>query len=77
MLAKALKDERSFIASAARDALEELGPPAKEAVPTLIELLEDADDSGDWLVEDALESITGQKLGENASAWRKWWEENK
>lgn len=76
MLAKALKDERSFIASAARDALEEIGPAANEAV-ALIEQLEDADDLGDWLIIDALESITGQKLGENASTWRKWWEENK
>jgi hypothetical protein len=76
-LAKAVKDDSYSVARAAVDALTEIGPKAKEAVPTLIELLEDGDESLDWDAQDALESITGQKLGRDASAWRKWWESNK
>jgi hypothetical protein len=76
-LMKAVKDGDYSIARAAVEALTEIGPKAKEAIPTLIELLEDGDQSLDWNAQTALESITGQKLGRDATAWRNWWESNK
>jgi hypothetical protein len=43
----------------------------KRAVPVLIGLLSDADLKGQ--ARQALETLTGQKLGDDPAAWHKWW----
>jgi HEAT repeat protein len=76
---EAVKSEDYSTASSALDALEVIGPTAREAVPTLIEIMEMGDQAtlSEWLVADTLEVITGQDFGEDAAAWRAWWEANK
>ncbi len=76
---EAVKSEDYSTASSALDALEVIGPTAREAVPTLIEIMEMGDEArlSAWLVADTLEVITGQDFGEDAAAWRAWWEANK
>lgn len=79
LLIEAVKSEDYTVANATLDVLEEIGPTALEAVPTLIEILELGDDSNlpVWMVGNTLEDITGQQFGEDAAAWRNWWEANK
>lgn len=79
LLIEAVKSEDYSTASSALDALEAIGPAAREAVPTLIEIMELGDEASlsGWIVADTLEVITGQEFGEDAVAWRNWWEANK
>lgn len=68
---------------AVTEGLKKLGPTAAEAVPALIEALEDecaseikeACDVERNAIVRALRAITGQDFVEDASAWRGWWEE--
>jgi len=76
-LVAVLKDDFTQVGTTAVDALGAIGPDAKSAVPALIGLLEDKNWSPRFTVVDALENITGQKLGEEAAAWRQWWEGQK
>lgn len=73
-LVSVLDDDFAQVGSAAVDALAAIGPEAKEAVLDLIKLLETEDGPQHFIVADALESITGQEFGEDAAAWRHWWE---
>ncbi len=73
-LVSVLNDDFAQVGSAAVDALAAIGPGAKEACPDLIKLLEIEKSPPHFIVADALESITGQKFGEDAAAWRSWWE---
>ena len=50
---------------------------ALTAVPRLIAMLADPEPSVSYQVRYALETITGQTLGEDAAAWTAWWEQNK
>jgi len=45
---------------------------AREAVPRLVALLQDPKTRTTNLVADALEALTGQRLGDDARAWRRW-----
>jgi HEAT repeat protein len=45
----------------------------KRAVPVLIKLLDDKDVMSQ--ARQALETLTGQKLGDDPAAWAKWWDE--
>ena len=63
--------------------LKNIGSAAAEAVPALIQALEDecaseiehvCDVERNAIVR-ALRAITGQDFAEDASAWREWWEE--
>jgi hypothetical protein len=69
-----IDDEFAQVGWTAVDALGAIGPEADEAIPVLIKLLEDEDWSPHFPQADALESISGQDFGENAAAWRQWWE---
>ncbi len=79
LLVEKVQSDEYMVASGALDALSAIGPAALEAVPTLIGLMEKGKEStiSGWIVGNALEDITGQDFGEDAAAWRKWWEENK
>jgi hypothetical protein len=55
-------------------ALEAIGPPARSAVPALIERVRTTRSRDQWEASWALEAITGQDFGEDADAWQKWWE---
>jgi len=65
------------------EGLAKIGPDAMEAVPALIEALEDecsTEHPDACAVERsnlsrALRSITGQEFGPDAAAWRAWWNE--
>jgi hypothetical protein len=64
------------------EGLARIGPDAMEAVPALIEALEDecSTERPEWCAIErssltrALRSITGQEFGPDAAAWRAWWE---
>lgn len=75
---EAVKSNDYSVASSALDALEVIGPTARDAVPTLIEIMEMGDEArlSGWIVADTLQVITGQEFGEDAAAWRNWWEAN-
>lgn len=73
-LIDALDDEESSVREAAFDALGGIGTEARQAIPALIESLEDEDWYDCHLAANALKSITGQDFGEDATAWRTWWE---
>lgn len=79
LLIEKVQSDDYMVASAALDALSAIGPAAREAVPVLIDMLAQGDQAtiSDFIVVDALESITGAKAGEEAASWRRWWEENK
>lgn len=70
---------------AVTEGLTHIGPAAAEAVPALIQALEDGCASEFEAACDverngimrALCAVTGQDLGEDASAWRAWWEERR
>jgi len=70
---------------AVTEGLTNIGPAAAEAVPALIQALEDgcaseieeACDVERNAIVRALRAITGQDLVEDASAWREWWEERR
>jgi hypothetical protein len=66
------------VREAAAKALGEIGPEAVEAVPALIGVLSNKDESQSlsvsWATQDALRAITGQEFGEDAGRWRQWWE---
>ena len=73
-LITALKnEEKRFYAIIA---LRDLGPGAIDAVPGLIQVLED-EGVIDWQkreAQDTLKVITGQDLGEDPIAWKEWWQ---
>ena len=69
-----IDDESQQAGSAAVDALGAIGPEAKAAIPRLIKLLENEDWYYHSNAANALKSITGQNFGEDATAWRQWWE---
>jgi len=73
-LIDAINDEDIQVVRAAVDALGAIGSEADEAIPVLIKLLEGEDQMYHSSAARALESITGQDFGENAAAWRQWWE---
>jgi HEAT repeat protein len=67
---------------AVAEGLTGIGPPAEEAVPALIDALDECASDNDLACDversaivRALQAITGQDFAEDASAWREWWEE--
>ena len=75
-LVKALEeDESTNVRVAVVGALGQIGPDAAQAVPALIQALEDENVTVHVTVVSALQCITGQDFGEDAAAWRQWWEE--
>jgi HEAT repeat protein len=66
-----LSHEDLFVRIQAGKALKLLGDD--KAVGPLIGALEDENPGVRIQAADSLESITGQKLGEDAEAWRKWY----
>ena len=70
---------------AVAEGLKKIGSAAAEAVPALIQTLEDecASELRDVCeiernaIVRALRAITGQDFAEDASAWREWWEEQR
>jgi hypothetical protein len=72
-----LSDEDNDVRWSAAVALRKIGVSAKRAVPALIGLLEDESPLMFGEAEDALKAITGQDLGRDAQAWRRWYEANK
>jgi len=73
-LIDAIDDEFTQVGWTSVDALGAIGPEAEEAIPVLIALLEAEDWTFHSDAQHALERITGQDLGEDAAAWRKWYE---
>lgn len=73
-LIAALKDRSMGVQYAASDALEEMGPPA---IDPLIDALNDYYLDVRGFVLGALTEITGEDFGQDAAAWRSWWNENK
>jgi|GEM_PF-3196745 len=73
-LIDAIDDEFEQIGWSALEALGAIGPEARAAVPVLIEQLENEDRLFRSNAVDALKKITGQDFGEDAAAWRQWWE---
>jgi HEAT repeat protein len=68
---------------AVAEGLTEIGPPAGEAVPALIDALDECASDNDlacdverYAIVRALQAITGQDFAEDASAWREWWEKH-
>lgn len=47
--------------------------PDRESIPALIELLATADGRLKEDVHIALQALTGQKIGPNATLWKQWW----
>ena len=72
-LMAALKDDENNVQFAVVRALGNIGPAAQDAVPMLINLLDDPDYMFDIYAAEALVKITGQGFGEDAQAWRQWW----
>lgn len=73
-LAQALAEGEFNTRSAAADGLALIGPDAIDAVPVLIQALQDDEK---WIRDRsllALKSITGEDFGKNAAAWQEWWE---
>ena len=74
-LAEALRDGHWCVRRAAAEALGAVGGAA--AVAGLIEALSDEH----WYVRctagAALERITGESLGRDGAAWRRWWQRNR
>jgi len=70
--------ESGYVRKTAVAVVEEMGPQAMEAVPALIDILEDAL-SMMWIpgsqVERTLEAITGQDFGDQPDLWWQWWAE--
>lgn len=74
VLTQAMNDENQYVRKAATDLLEEMGPLAKEAIPSLIQLLEYRGDMGRvWNAAKALRAITGQDFSTDADRWQEWW----
>ena len=68
-LVQALNSDNSKLAI---KALGMIGPAAREAIPALLDLMRVS-----WsrhAIAVTLESITGQKLGEDYEAWWMWWQ---
>lgn len=67
---------------AVSEGLTNIGPSAVEAVPALIQALEDgcayeteaACDVERHAIVRALRTITGQDFADDTSTWREWWE---
>ena len=76
-LVAALDDGRDSVQLWASDALGKIGPGAAAAVPALIQVLGSDSSSLRRNAVEALQSITGQDCGEEASCWQAWWEANK
>lgn len=72
-----LRDESQYVRKAAAEVLGKIGPEAKEAVPALIKALKDKIEDVRKAVALALNAITGQDFGEDASRWQEWWEGQK
>ena len=80
-LVQALGDEEEDVPRGAADALGEMGPEVKEAIPALIQALTQALRDEDWemsvAAEIALIFITGQDFGPDATRWKQWWKEQR
>jgi hypothetical protein len=74
-IAEALGKDDGTLAATYIDALADIGHPS--AVPHLIARLEDPSDRVREKVCGALWKITGQKLGNDPAAWRRWWEDRR
>ncbi len=69
---RALGDQDEDVREAAAEALGKIGP---DAVPALIQALQDKESWVRMRASGALETITGQDFGEDADRWLQWWEE--
>ena len=69
-----LASEQHQVVTSAIEVLGKIGPAAMDAVPHLIKFLAGSESSYYYPAETALEAISGQKLGRDASAWQKWWD---
>jgi HEAT repeat protein len=72
---EALADDDWQVRTAAATEVEVIGARAAKAVPVLVRMLA----AECWIerraAADALEAITGQGFGQDASAWQRWWRE--
>ena len=72
--------ESGYVRKTAVAVVEEMGPQAMEAVPALIDILEDVlsmtwiDDSQ---IECTLQAITGPDFSDQPNLWRQWWAERR
>jgi HEAT repeat protein len=72
-----VQDRNSDVRKSAAEALEMIGPAARQAVPNLIVILRyDRDVNGAAAVR-ALRTITKKDFGTNADAWEDWWNTQK
>ena len=76
LMVAALDDPVSHVRTQAAVSLIYFGDAALPVVPRLIAMLADPEPSVSYQVRFALETITGQTLGEDAAAWTAWWEQN-
>jgi HEAT repeat protein len=73
-LVQALEDADWRVRESAAETLGWIGPDAWNAIPALIQTLEDESQDVSAAVVLALPAITGQDFGGDATAWRAWWE---
>ena len=72
ILVLALRDKSADVRARAADALGSQGALAGEAVPALVEVLDDGDRPVRLAAASALQAITGQGFGQDQGTWRKW-----
>ena len=72
LLMKALGDRSAAVRARAVYALAAFGADATEAVPAIVEVLDDNDRPVRIAAASALLAITGQGFGDDQAAWRKW-----
>ncbi len=76
ILIKILDSEGLNFRYSAANSLATVGPPAKEAVPLLINAMrKDRNAGGKTIFASSLKAITGQDFGNDVDKWQKWWEQ--
>jgi hypothetical protein len=74
ILVKPLRQDYRYEArQSAAEVLGEMGPAAMDAVPELIEALDDGNEYVRAAAEGSLKAITGQDFGKDAKQWQEWW----
>jgi hypothetical protein len=75
LLVKALRDRSADMRRQAANVLGLQGAEASDAVPALIEVLDDSENPVRLAATEALHLITGQDFGQDQAAWRRWLKE--
>ena len=76
-LITALRSDHPYtgLRTSAAAAVGKIGPDAREAVPALIDTLDGASYYLLSATSEALTQLTGQDFGDDAPAWRRWWDQ--